>query len=148
MLSFSSSAFREKKKQKQKQKNKNTRVLIQRGYYFNLDSHGPPWYTFKVRNSVSTFPEILLNPSACVLQRLGRLDCLFNITNDLETLKEDRRKLKVEDEEGGGQRLMTLSVLYSRDNVSDFCLKSLSLTRSVAMKIYWNKKERLHKKRN
>ena len=69
------------------------------------------------------------------------------MTNDLETLKEDRRKLKVEDEEGGGQRLTTLSVLYSRD-VSDFCLKSLSLTRSVAMKIYWNKKERLHKKRN
>ena len=42
--------------------------------------------------------------------------------NDLETLKEDRRKLKKKDEggregEGGGagQRLTKLSVLYSRD---------------------------------
>ena len=37
--------------------------------------------------------------------------------NDLETLKEDRRRLKKKDEGGGGagQRLTKPSVLYSRD---------------------------------
>ena len=45
-----------------------------------LRQSGPPWYTFEVRNLVSTFAGILFNPSTCVLQRLGRLKCLFNLT--------------------------------------------------------------------
>ena len=40
--------------------------------------------------------------------------------NDLENLKEDRRRLKGKDEGGGKAKVEDSSVLYSRDAVSNF----------------------------
>ena len=40
--------------------------------------------------------------------------------NDLETLKEGRRRLKEKDEGGGRAKVDDSSVLYSRDAVSNF----------------------------
>ena len=44
--------------------------------------------------------------------------------NDLETLKEDRRRLKEKDEGGGRAKVDDSSVLYCRDTVSNFLTDS------------------------
>ena len=48
----------------------------------------------------------------------------FQPYNDLETLKEDRRRLKEKDEGGGEGKGCDSSVLYSRDSVSNFLTDS------------------------